>query len=229
MSDDLPTGFRLASEFTPDRNEHGTKHDLTEWLKSNSATVYWEESNDWDHPTFSIDRHSDHGRTPDLLIELGGYVFVVEYKTGSSVGEIYDALFQLGGYWVDYIKGDDYRAGGRRKSVDGFLTASSHSPAGRLFPKYAERRQDYSDMDTGRRSCFEYNQLPPAEYRMTEQHIRLLWRYVKDATTEDHATGTETPNIGGLLSDMLQRPSDDPKPAVLWNATPTNQDWEVFD
>lgn len=228
MSDDLPPGFRHGSDFMSDCDEHGTKNELTDWLKDNGATVYWEESNDWNHPTFSINRHTDHGRTPDLLIELGGYVFVVEYKTGSSVGQIYDALFQLGGYWVDYIKGDDYHADGRQKSVDGFLTASSHSPAGRLFPKYAERRQDYSDMDTGRRFC-SHSQLPPSEYRMTEQHIRLLWRYVKDATTEDHATGYETPNIGGLLSDMLEQQTDDPKPAVLWNDSPNNQDWEVFD
>ncbi len=196
--------------------------------QSHDAGVLWEESNPWDHPTFRIGR--DHtGGIPDLLVLIGGNTFAVEYKTGDSVGQVYDARTQIVRYWTEHVQTDQtYVAGGEGFNIDGFLTATSHSPDGRLFPRYATRRQDYADMDETRQSCYHYGQLPPAEYRMTEQHIRDLWREVKQ-TGVDGATGPETPHIGSLLSGILEKPSNDPAPAVLWNAGRHNQSWEVFD
>jgi len=209
--------------------EHKTKHELTEWLESHDAGVFWEEANSWDHPTFEIDHDGDSSGTPDLLVLIGGYTFVVEYKTGDSVGQLYDALPQLRNYWKEYVTRDlTYRAGGVRHNIDGFLTASQHSPSGRLFPRYAEKRQDHLDMDETRQDCYDWGQLPPAEYRMTEQHIRTLWRDVKEITGEKVATSPGTPNIGSLLSDVLEQPKQDPEPAVLWNGGSNNQSWEVL-
>lgn len=206
--------------------EHKTKHELTTWLRDHGAGVFWEEANPWDHPKFTIER--DHrGGTPDLVVLFGGYTFAIEYKTGSSVGQIYDSLPQLLGYWEEHVTNDQtYHVGGETLHIDGFLTATAHSRAGRLFPAYAEVRQNHLDMDETRRGCYDWGQLPPAEYRMTEQHIRTLWRLVKEI--DDKATDPETPHIGSLLSDVLTTPAANPTPAVLWNRGDTNQDWEVL-
>jgi len=209
--------------------EHETKHELTQWLKSHGAGVIWEEANKWDHPTFSVEHDDDSSGIPDLLVLLGGYTFVIEFKTGDSVGQVYDARTQLRGYWREYITGDvTYSIAGEPQAIDGFLTATQHSPKGRLFPSYAEKRQDYLNMDETRRGCYDWGQLPPAEYSATQQHTRGLWRDVKDIVGEEKATTAATPNIGALLSDVLETPSEDPNPAVIWNDGSHNQNWEVL-
>lgn len=221
------------SDFTPASEvgaspEHQSKHELTQWLKAHGAGVLWEEANRWDHPTFSIEREHTGG-VPDLVVLLDGKTFVIEYKTGGSVGQVYDSLTQLLGYWKEHVNTtQDYKAGDTVLHVDGFLTASRHTKAGRLFPRYAERRQDHLDMDETRQKCSsEWGQLPPSEYRMTEQHIRNMWRVVK-MIGDDSATTAKTPHVGALLSSALSDPAADPKPAVLWNETRHNQNWEVL-
>lgn len=207
--------------------EHTTKHELTQWLEDHGAVVFWEQSNSWDYPVFDIKREHSGG-TPDLLVLIGGYRFVIEYKTGDSVGQVYDALPQLVDYWREHVETDQsYVIGGEEFRIDGFLTATSNSPTGRLFPRYAEQRQDYLDMGENRQGCYDWGQLPPAEYRMTEQHIRTMWRLVKQISGEQ-ATDSNTPHIGSLLSNVLITPSTDPNPAVLWNKGPRNQCWEVL-
>ena len=220
--------FSSASEIQAGP-EHTAKHELTEWLKSHDAGVFWEEKNKWGYPTFEIEHDSSSVGTPDLLVLLDGFTFVIEFKKGERVGQLYDALPQLRNYWKEYVTNDlTYYAGGVDHVVDGFLTASEHSPNGRLFPRYAETRQDHLDMDETRQGCYDWGQLPPAEYRMTEQHIRILWRDVKDIAGEELATSDKTPHIGSLLSDVLERPNQDPQPAVLWNEGNNNQSWEVL-
>lgn len=210
--------------------EHKAKNDLTGWLKRHGARVWWEESNPWGHEQYTINREANTGGIPDLLVEAGGRVFVVEFKTGDSVGQIYDALHQLHGYWVEHIVNDQtYVVGGRSVTVDGFLTASKHSRFGRLFPTHAEKAKTTLDaMDDGRASCVKYGQLPPTEYRMTEQHVRTLWRRANETLSNIEGV-SQAPAVGALLSDHLEREQIDPSPAVLWNRGNTNQDWEVFD
>ncbi|MFC7007752.1 hypothetical protein [Halalkalicoccus salilacus] len=74
--------------------EHQAKRDVSQWLESHGATVWWEETNKWGYDTFSI--HYDDGRTelsrPDLVVELGDITLVAEFKTGDSKGDVYDAL-----------------------------------------------------------------------------------------------------------------------------------------
>jgi len=208
--------------------EHKAKHELTEWLTKHGATVWWEESNPWGHELFTIRRAADAGGIPDLVVEIGELAFVIEFKTGDSVGQIYDALMQLQGYWMEHAVHDQqFVCGDHTVEPDGFLTASKHSRHGRLFPAYAEVLQGREEMDQSRQSCYEYGQLPPREYRMTEQHIRTLWRLTKKAKANIDA-GAQTAHTGALLSSQLERERIDPHPAVLWNRGKTNQDWVVF-
>lgn len=209
--------------------EHNAKHKLTEWLQDHGATVWWEESNPWGYDQFTIRRDATHGGIPDLLIEIDGYAFVTEFKPGNSVGGIYDALTQLHGYWVEYLTKDlSYIVADRNPTIDGFLTASKHSRFGRLFPPYAEGpKVTLETMDDSRASCYNYGQLPPTEYRMTEQHIRTLWRLGKK-TVGNIETVSHIPNLGTLLSEHLETEQLDPAPAVLWNKGKTNQDWKVL-
>lgn len=221
----------MADQTTPNEEagpEHRAKNTLTEWLISHGATVWWEESNPWGHDLFTIRREADVGGMPDLVVEINDYAFVVEFKTGASVGQIYDSLIQLQGYWVEHVAGEQqFICGDSVVEPDGFLTASKHSRQGRLFPAYAEVLQGHDDMDDSRQSCYDYGQLPPREYRMTEQHIRTLWRLVKKAERSIQNSG-QTPHAGALLSSQLERERIDPHPAVLWNRGKTNQDWVVF-
>ena len=210
-------------------HEHTAKHEITEWLEGHGATVWWEETNEWDHQQFEVVHAGDGGGVPDLIVKSNGYALVIEFKPGDSVGQLYDALIQLHGYWTEFVTGGvEYRVDGRSVEPDGFLTASKNSRFGRLFPPYVDDEPDrLDDFDEGRRSCYRYGHLPPAEFRMTEQHVRTLWRLAK--RSEQQRGVANTPHIGALLSEHLEREQLDPTPAILWNRGQTNQDWEVLE
>jgi hypothetical protein len=206
--------------------EHNAKHEVTQWLEDHGATVWWEETNPWGHEVFTLRRGGDTGGIPDLVVEFDDTVVVIEFKTGSRVGELYDATLQLHGYWTEHIAHDQqFIVGSRVVEVDGFVTASQHSPKGRLFPRYAEVLQPYSDMDESRKWCADAGMLPDAEYRMTEQHTRTLWR-LANKSKSNFTTAGGTPHIGSLLSSKID--GNGRQPALLWNAGSQNQDWEVF-
>jgi len=206
--------------------EHSAKHKLTEWLQSHGARVWWEETNPWGHDLFTINRAAETGGIPDLVVEFDDTAVVVEFKTGGRVGELYDAALQLQGYWAEHIANEQqFIVGHRTVSIDGFVTASQHSPKGRLFPRHAEVLQPYTDMDESRQWCADADILPDAEYRMTEQHTRTLWR-LADRFQSNLDTSAAAPHIGALLSSKLD--GNGQQPAVLWNRGSQNQDWEVF-
>lgn len=201
--------------------EHTAKHELTEWLHKHGVGVYWEESNPWGYPTFSSHGTGDK---PDMILRTDEFTLVVEFKSGGSVGELYDATLQTHRYWRQ-LSTDSMRLTVHSSpiSVDGVLTASGGSKEGRLFPRYAETKQTYEDHDEGRKWCTEANILPRAEFKMTEQHTRLLWRLSK----RDDITIDEPPYIGALLSTNIDDETR-PRPAVLWNEGNRNQNWEVI-
>jgi len=209
--------------------EHEAKHKLTEWLESHGADVYWEEANKWGHKQFNIRRRADAGGIPDLVILIDGLTLVVEFKPARGAGDVYDATIQLHGYWMEHITAEqDYKVDGRPVEPDGFLTATKYSRFGRLFPPYIDDSPDtLEDFDDSREACFDYGQLPPAEFRMTEQHIRILWRLAKRSEQSLNFDG-DTPAIGSLLSEQLQNEKISPRPALLWNRGKTNQDWTVL-
>lgn len=211
--------------------EHETKHSLTKWLESHGARVWWEESNAFDHDLFTIDRDGQTPQSrPDLVVELDGRAFVIEFKPGESKSGVYDALLQIHGYWMNHIVHDqNYIVEDRPVKIDGFLTATKHSRFGRVFSAEHEGDlQTLEEMDDGRASCAEYGQLPPAEWGMTEQHVRTLWRLGAKSQENLITTGGYVPALGTLLSDHLETEQFDPTPAVLWNRGKTNQSWEVL-
>ncbi|MFC7007753.1 hypothetical protein [Halalkalicoccus salilacus] len=81
-------------------------------------------------------------------------------------------------------------------------------------------------MDDGRASAVEYGQLPAAEYPMTEQHVRTLWRFAN--ASAENMDVRDPPAVGTLLSEQLDSEALDPRPAVLLNEGPTGQSWTVL-
>lgn len=191
--------------------EDRTKHTLTQWLTDHGATVYWEKSNAFDYPTFYIENTSEK---PDLLVEIDGAAIAIETKSGRSKAEVYDAAPQLQGYWFNHLQPDNIYVvdgGGRAVEIDGFVTATKHSIDGHLFPIADESLLPPSTYSDGREFAIESGWIPALEYNMTEQHVRMLWRRVKQAD----ASGA--PAVGALLSTALEPEWDsDPAPAVLW-------------
>ncbi|AFH21801.1 hypothetical protein OSG_eHP9_00140 [environmental Halophage eHP-9] len=201
--------------------EHTAKHELTEWLHKHGIGVYWEETNPWNYPTFCSHGTGDK---PDMILRTDELSLVVEFKSGQSVGELYDATLQTHRYWQQVCTGNmRLTIHSNPVSVDGVLTASGGSGEGRLFPSYAEVKTSYESHDEGRKWCSRANILPRNEYRMTEQHVRILWRLSK----QDDITIDEPPYIGALLSTSIDD-ENHPRPAVLWNEGDQNQNWEVI-
>jgi len=201
--------------------EHTAKHELTQWLDEHDIDVYWEQSSQWNHPTFSAHGTGDK---PDMILQTDGLTLVIEFKSGRSVGELYDATLQTHRYWRQISTGEmELRVDDIPVSVDGVLTASGESKEGRLFPPYAEVIQMYEDYDEGRKWCSRKGVLPRVEFRMTEQHTRTLWRLSK----RDDITISEPPYIGALLSTNLDKNAG-ARPAVLWNEGESNQNWRII-
>jgi len=208
--------------------EHEAKHRLTEWLKEHGASVWWEEQNAWAHPVFSMETSGESVGRPDLIIKIDGETLVAEFKVPDGGGEVYQAQAQLFFYWFEYNQRDHrFMIDGEAVDVDAFVTATKNSRAGHLFPEYDEPEPVvYSEMSEGQQIAVDSGALPRAEYPMTEQHIRALWRLSNRA--DKTLDGFEdTPLLGSLLSDaLIPRNSAPGRPAVLWNAG--GQDWEVF-
>lgn len=209
--------------------EHQAKHKISEWLGSHGADVWWEEANKWGHKKFKIVDRAKTGGIPDMLVQINGYTFVIEFKVGDSAGNVYDSLIQLHGYWVEQVTTDQtYEIDGRAVQPDGFLTATKYSRFGRLFHPNIDKTPDrLADFDESRATCCEYGQLPPAEFRMTEQHVRIMWRLGKQSL-DGLDQSLESPFLGSMLSEHLEQECINPRPAVLWNRGTANQSWEVL-
>lgn len=217
-------------DFAPDSDDETTdinpedraKRTLTQWLEQHGANVYWEKRNAFDYPTFYVKNTSEK---PDLLVEIDGEVLAVETKSGRSKSEVYDARTQLRRYWFNYLQPNNLYivdGGDRQLDVGGFLTATKHSVDGHLFPTPDESLLPPSTYSDGRQFAIESGQIPPLEYNMTEQHVRSLWRDVKQADVTGGAA------IGSLLSTALEPAWDsEPAPAVLWTHG-DRQEWRRF-
>jgi len=59
--------------------EHTAKHELTQWLDEHDIDVYWEQSSQWNHPTFSAHGTGDK---PDMILQTDGLTLVIEFKSG---------------------------------------------------------------------------------------------------------------------------------------------------
>ena len=216
----------MATEPDAPGPEHREKHRVTQWLKDWGASVWWEESNAWGHDTFTIKRGDVRvASKPDLVVEVGNTVFVVEFKPAISNSSVYDSTVQLHGYWLNHCVHDQtYVCGGRGRSVDGFVTATGNSIVGHLFPGDAEELQQTHEFSKSRRRAISRGQLPEREYNMTEQHIRTLYRLRDKAT--DNAGVKGGPAVGSLLSTALDG-EHDPQPALLWKGD-SGENWRVL-
>lgn len=152
-------------------------------------------------------------------------MLAVETKSGRSKSEVYDSAPQIQGYWFNYLRPDNLYvvdSGERMLSVDGFVTATKHSIDGHLFPIPDESLLPPSTYSDGREFAIENGFIPPLEYNMTEQHVRMLWRRAKQADVTNAAA------IGSLLSTALEPDWDsEPAPAVLWTHG-KRQEWRRF-
>lgn len=202
--------------------EDRAKHALTQWLQDHGAEVYWEKQNPFSYPTFYIENTTEK---PDLLVEIDGTVLAIETKSGRSKAEVYDAADQLIGYWFKNMSPDNIYvvdSGDRMLEVDVFVTATKHSIDGHLFPAPDETLLPPSTFSDGREYAIEQGWIPPLEYNMTEQHVRMLWRYTKKADVTGGAA------VGSLLSTALEPEWDsEPAPAVLLTHG-KKQEWRWF-
>lgn len=186
-----------------DNPEDIVKEELTEWMKKHSdVEVYWEQKNQNNHPVFK----TKNPNKPDLLI-IGKYNTVVEVKTGFSKANTYDGVVDCYEYWLDYYKNEqEYNIGPKKVDIHNFILATRHSIEGHLYPSEYETKLTYTDFNETRRYAVRQAEIPPQEYNMTEQSIRILWRLIRKSKSP---VGT-----GALLSNVLEGVPDG-KPKLL--------------
>jgi hypothetical protein len=206
--------------------EHQEKHRVSQWLQEWGGDVWWEEANPWGYDLFRIRRGDEYvSSKPDLVVEIGNLVFVVEFKPSISTSSVYDSMTQLHGYWMSHsVHEQQYVCDGRGKSIDGFVTATGNSIVGHLFEADVEQVGTKADFSESRCRAIERGQLPAREYNMTEQHIRSLYRLRDKAANNAGVTGG--PAVGSLLSTALDGDRD-PKPALLWKGE-NGENWRVL-
>lgn len=206
--------------------EHEEKHQISQWLKKHGGDVWWEETNQWNYPTFQIKRNESIIQSkPDLVVKIDGVAIVAEFKTKKSKSNIYDSLLQLHGYWLSHFVHDqNYVYDGGQFDVEGFVTATGNSVTGHLFNSDDEDQLPAKRFGSGRKYAIDRGWLPGKEWNMTEQHVRQQWRLRKRALETQDADSA--PCIGALLSTMLDGEIE-PRPAVLWD-TDRGENWRVL-
>lgn len=174
--------------------ENGVRVELSQWVRSNDVTVYWDQSFDFGFGTFS----NDASHRPDMMIDAPGNTYVVEVKVGDDGGKLHDGFKQLVEYWRAYVDGDDcYYINGQERAVDGFLIADGNSPHGRLYKTEGEGDVLRTGVSEGRQEAAKAGHVPDREFNATERAIRVMWRL----TMEQRPNATA--GIGALLSSRL--------------------------
>lgn len=178
-------------------NEEQVKSEISTWLEKNEIEVYWEKKNSYGHDVFQT---ATGVKNPDLLLKVGNEVVLVEVKNAVSYSNMYDSFFQLLGYYNNIA---NVVLKGERVRVTGFVAASQYSILGRLF--HEEPLETYESFGEQRKRAAIEGYIPFSEYKLTEMFIRLLWR------------AKQRPDvfIGGLLSNVLNYPSETPIPMIL--------------
>ena len=179
------------------QNEEEVKSEISTWLVKNGIEVYWEKKNSYGYDVFQT---TTGMRKPDLLLKAGDNVILVEVKNAVSYSNMYDSFFQLLGYYNNI---SNVFLNCERLRVTGFVAASQYSILGRLF--HEEPLETYKSFREQRKKVAIKGHIPFSEYKLTEMFIRLLWR------------AKQRPDvfIGGLLSTVLNYPSEPPLPMIL--------------
>lgn len=178
-------------------NEETVKNEISKWLEDNGVDVYWEKKNDYGYGVFTTTTGT---KKPDLCLIWKNHVVLVEVKDAESFSNVYDAFFQIIGYYNNITT---VSIGGKRFNVTGFVVATQYSVCGRLFP--SEPIIEFKDFGPGRQKAAIESHLPFSEYKLTEMFTRLLWRspQLKDMM------------IGTLVSSRLMYPNSPPVPTIL--------------
>ena len=204
--------------------EDNVKQYLSEWLRGNGRTIYWEKEKTYGNGTFSVTTR----RRPDLVIEGKTRNYAVEVKRAEYSGTVHDGAYQTYQYWKDIVDGDaTYTVRGREIEIDAVLLATKHSPEGHLFHTWKNKDVMRSGRSEGSQIAVEYGQIPEIEYTASETLIRMLHRFSKGYGAESDV------GIGGLLSSALE--GDQPNiassdPAALYFALGSErvQNWEYI-
>lgn len=179
-------------------NEDIVKNDISTWVSEFGIDVLWEKKNRYGHNIF----HTDTGaKKPDLLFIWKDNIVLVEVKYAESYSNVYDAFFQLLGYYNDI---STVEIENKQLHVTGFLIATQYCKQGRLFSK--EPFETYPEFGDGRKHAATNGYLPFSEYKLSEMFIRLLWRYPKRK---------QDVFIGGLFSSVLNYPDSPAVPMII--------------
>lgn len=174
--------------------EDNVKTYLSEWLRGDNRTIYWERDKTYGNGTFEITTH----RRLDLVIASTENNYAVEVKRGQNGSRIYDGAMQALTYWRDLVEGRaTYTIRGEDIEIDAVLLATAFSPEGHLFDTATKKDVMRSERSEGGQRAAEAGHIPTIEYNASETLIRMVHRYAKEAAPN------ATVGIGGLLSSAL--------------------------
>lgn len=204
--------------------EDEVKQYLSEWLRGEGRTIYWERKKTYGNCTFSVTTQ----RRPDLVIEGKNRNYAVEVKTATDSAKVHDGAYQTFVYWKDIVEGNaTYSVRGEEIEIDAVLLATKYSPEGHLFHTWENKDVIRTGRSEGAKKAAEFGQIPAIEYGASETLIRLLHRFARGHNPD------ATVGIGGLLSSALD--GDQPNiasadPAAIYYALGTDrvQNWEYI-
>lgn len=192
--------------------EDEVRIDLSNWIKRDDVTVYWDKDHSYGFNTFDPGQRA----RPDLLIDGPACTYAVEVKTGDEASAIHDGLPQLVNYWESVVNGEtNYRVDGQSVDIDAFLLATGNSPDGRLYQGKGEGDVLRTGTSEGRQKAAAAGHLPKQEFNATERIIRAIWRFSKDRAPDAKV------GIGALLSSRLdgdEPGTDQSRPMVLYKS-----------
>lgn len=204
--------------------EDEVKQYLSEWLRGDGRTIYWEREKTYGNGTFSVSTR----RRPDLVIESKTRNYAVEVKVAEDSSTVHDGAYQTFKYWKDIVDGrSTYTVRGREIDIDAVLLATRYSPEGHLFHTWENKDVMRTGRSEGAERAAEFGQIPQIEYGASETLIRLLHRFARGYNADAEV------GIGGLLSSALD--DDQPNiasahPAALFYALGKKrvQNWEYM-
>jgi hypothetical protein len=178
--------------------EDETNQKLSQWLARQSNTrVYWDRDRSYGHGTFSV---TTHPHRPDLVVTTDGGNYAVEVKRGTETGDIYDAVEQAMGYWLEIVQGDaEYSVNNETIDIDAVVIATDRSPEGHIFAN--NRNLDPRRSGRGSESDVAGVQYPHVEHAASQAYVRVMYRWARTEADEqdlDPDTG-----IGALYSSAL--------------------------
>lgn len=204
--------------------EDEVKQLLSEWLRGEGRTIYWEHDKTYGNGTFSVTSR----RKPDLVIKGKTRNYAVEVKIGNDSGNIHDGAYQTFEYWKEIVDGDvEYSADSESIDIDAVLLGTQYSPEGHLFHSQRQKDVRRHGRSESAQKGVKFGKIPQYEHATSETLIRLLHRFARGYDDEAEV------GIGGLLSSALDNDEptiDSADPAALFYTQGAShvQKWEYI-